>query len=235
MLPLKDDRPSRAFPVITMLLIFANILAFLYQASLQAGAAALDARAPEEFIREFGLVPCNVTGVCGVPPGVPPPAVTVLSSMFLHGGLLHLMGNMLYLWIFGNNVEAALGHGRFLSFYLLSGVLAALVQAALHPHSMVPLIGASGAVAGVLGAYLVMFPRATISTLLILGFFVRLVHVPAMIVLGFWFLIQFGNVLLERSIGAIEGGGVAWFAHVGGFLAGIALLFLMRPRRWARL
>jgi membrane associated rhomboid family serine protease len=234
MFPLKDDRPSRAFPAVTMLLILANVLAFLYHASLQAGAAALDPRAAEELVREFGFIPCNATGLCGLRPGVPPPVVTVFSSMFLHGGLLHIAGNMLYLWIFGNNVEATLGHGRFLRFYLLSGVLAALAQAALHPHSTVPLIGASGAVAGVLGAYLVLFPRATISTLLILGFFVRLVHVPAIIVLGFWFLVQFGNVLLERSIGPIESG-VAWFAHVGGFLAGMALLFLMRPRRWARL
>jgi membrane associated rhomboid family serine protease len=234
MFPLKDDRPSRAFPAVTTLLILANILAFLYQASLHVGAAALDPPAAEEFIREFGLVPCSVTGVCGMRPGVPPPVVTALSSMFLHGSLLHIAGNMLYLWIFGKNVEAALGHGRFLTLYLLSGVLAALAQAGLHPHSTVPLIGASGAVAGILGAYLILFPRATISTLLILGFFVRLVHVPAVIVLGFWFLVQFGNVLIERSIGPIAGG-VAWFAHVGGFLAGMALLFLMRPRRWARL
>jgi membrane associated rhomboid family serine protease len=141
---------------------------------------------------------------------------------------------MLYLWIFGKNVEGALGHGRFLAFYLLSGVLAALVQTAFHPDSTVPMIGASGAVAGVLGAYLILFPRATILTLLILGFFIRLVHVPAMIVLGFWFLMQFANGFLERSLGEIEGG-VAWFAHIGGFVAGMALLILMRPRRWARL
>jgi membrane associated rhomboid family serine protease len=234
MFPLKDDLASRTFPFITVLLILLNAVVFLYQTSLGVGAADVDPRAAEDFILEFGLVPCRLTAKCMGHPGLPHPVATVFSSMFLHGGFLHIIGNMLYLWIFGNNVEGALGHGRFLAFYLLSGLLAGLVQTAVHPDSPIPMIGASGAVAGVLGAYLVLFPHATILTLLILGFFIRLVHMPAVIVLGFWFVVQFMNGLIDRSIG--EGaGGVAWFAHIGGFLAGIGLLFLMRPRRWARL
>jgi membrane associated rhomboid family serine protease len=234
MFPLKDDLPSRTFPIVTILLILANSIVFVYQASLEVGAAAQGSRAAEDLVLEFGLVPCRVTGACPSLAGLPHPTATVITSMFLHGGLLHIIGNMLYLWIFGNNVEGTLGHGRFLGFYLLSGVLAALVQTAFHPDSSVPMIGASGAVAGVLGAYLLMFPHATILTLLVLGFFIRLVHMPAIIVLGFWFLVQFANGLVERSVGEAAGG-VAWFAHIGGFLAGMALLFLMRPRRWARL
>ncbi len=234
MFPLKDDLPSRTFPIVTVMLILVNFIIFFYQTSLAVGATALDSRAAEDLVLEFGLVPCRLTGACPSVSGLPHPAVTVLSSMFLHGGLLHIIGNMLYLWIFGNNVEDRLGHGRFVGFYLLSGVLAALVQTAFHPDSSVPMIGASGAVAGVLGAYLLMFPHATILTLLVLGFFIRLVHMPAIIVLGFWFVVQFANGLVERSVGEAAGG-VAWFAHIGGFLAGMALLFLMRPRRWARL
>jgi membrane associated rhomboid family serine protease len=154
--------------------------------------------------------------------------------MFLHGGILHITGNMLYLWIFGKNTEDSLGHGRFLALYCGCGAVAALVQATAHPESSVPMIGASGAVAGVLGAYLVLFPRATILTLLLVGFFIRLVHIPALIVLGFWFFVQFLTGLLERSAG---GGvaGVAWAAHIGGFLGGMALLFLVRSRPRARL
>ena len=234
MFPLKDDLASRTFPLVTVLLILLNALVFLYQTSLGVGAADMDPRAAEDFILEFGLVPCRLTAKCIGHAGLPHPVATVFSSMFLHGGFLHIIGNMLYLWIFGNNVEGALGHGRFLAFYLLSGLLAGLVQTAVHPDSPIPMIGASGAVAGVLGAYLVLFPHATILTLLILGFFIRLVHMPAIIVLGFWFVVQFMNGLIDRSIGDVAGG-VAWFAHIGGFLAGMGLLFLMRPRRWARL
>jgi membrane associated rhomboid family serine protease len=234
MFPLKDDLPSRTFPVITTFLILVNLVIFLYQTSLHFGAASVDPRVSEEFVLEFGLVPCRLIGTCGSPTEFPHPVLTVFSSMFLHGGILHIAGNMLYLWIFGNNVEGTLGHGRFLVFYLLAGVVAALAQTASHPQSAVPMVGASGAVAGVLGAYLVLFPRATILTLLVIGFFIRLVHMPALIVLGFWFVVQFLNGLLERSLGEVSGG-VAWFAHIGGFLSGMALLFLLRPRRVARL
>jgi rhomboid family protein len=155
--------------------------------------------------------------------------------MFLHGGVFHVGGNMLYLWIFGDNVEDTLGHSRFLVFYLLSGIAAALVQTMVSPASKIPMLGASGAVSGVLGAYLLLFPHARVLTLLIFGFFFRMVHIPAVIVLGFWIIVQFVNGLLTVTISAARGestgGGVAWFAHIGGFVAGMALLFVLRPRR----
>jgi len=156
--------------------------------------------------------------------------------MFLHGGLFHVGGNMLYLWIFGDNVEDTLGHGRFLAFYLLSGVAAALAQTAVNPRSAVPMIGASGAVSGVLGAYLLLFPYASVLMLVIFGFFVRIVHWPAIIVLGLWIVVQFLNGFITVSVSAGgTTGGTAWFAHIGGFLAGMVLLFLIRPRRGGRL
>jgi membrane associated rhomboid family serine protease len=234
MFPLKSDLPSRTPPLVTMMLIIVNVIVFLYQLSLHFGAGAMGSRAGEEFVLEFGLVPCRLTGACTAPADLLHPSLTVFSSMFVHGGILHIAGNMLYLWIFGSNVEDTLGHARFFVFYLSSGFVAALAQTASHPESSVPMVGASGAVAGVLGAYLFLFPHATILTLLVIGFFIRLVHMPVMVVLGFWFVVQFLNGLLERSMGAGTGG-VAWFAHIGGFLAGMVLLFLLRPRRKARL
>jgi membrane associated rhomboid family serine protease len=154
--------------------------------------------------------------------------------MFLHGGFLHVGGNMLYLWIFGNNVEDTLGHARFTVFYLVSGAIAAAAQTALSAESSVPMIGASGAVSGVLGAYLLLFPRANVLTLIIFGFFVRIVRVPAILVLGLWFVVQFvsGLAIWGAATGRGEamGGETAWFAHLGGFLAGMVLLFAIRPR-----
>ncbi len=158
--------------------------------------------------------------------------------MFLHGGLLHVGGNMLYLWIFGDNVEDTLGHGRYLALYVAAGVAAAAAQVAVHPRSSVPMIGASGAVSGVLGAYLLLFPFAGVHMLLVFGFFVRVVRWPALAVLGFWIIIQALSGLLTFSAaawGGGEAGGTAWFAHIGGFLAGMALLFLIRPSRVGRL
>jgi membrane associated rhomboid family serine protease len=158
--------------------------------------------------------------------------------MFLHGGLLHVGGNMLYLWIFGDNVEDTLGHGRYLVLYLLAGVAAAATQVLVNPRSSVPMIGASGAVSGVLGAYILLFPFAGVQILVVFGFFARIVRWPALVVLGFWIVIQTLSGLLTFSSaawGGGEAGGTAWFAHIGGFLAGMALLFLMRPRRVGRL
>ena len=232
MIPLKDDVPSSGFPFVTIGLIVLNVLVFLYQASIGMGGE----RAAEAFIMEFGAVPCRVTGACAVPGDFPPPIATIFTSMFMHGGLFHVAGNMLYLWIFGDNVEDILGHGRFLLFYLLSGVAAALAQIVMNPDSRVPMVGASGAVSGVLGAYLILFPYARVLVLLIFGFFFRIVRWPAGIVLGFWIVIQFLNGLITVSVAAGgAAGGTAWFAHIGGFLAGIVLLFLMRPRRTGRL
>jgi len=238
MLPLRDDVPSHSVPVVTVGLIAANLLVFLYQASLALGPDPGAARAAHAFILEFGVVPCRVTGACVLADDFPPPIVTIFTSMFVHGGLFHVGGNMLYLWIFGDNVEDTLGHLRFTAFYLLAGVAAALAQTAVSPESRIPMVGASGAVSGVLGAYLFLFPYARILTLLVFGFFVRLVYVPAVVVLGFWIVVQFLNGVISvssSSSGGAETGGTAWFAHIGGFLAGIVLLFLMRPRRTARL
>jgi membrane associated rhomboid family serine protease len=232
MIPLKDDVPSSGFPFVTIGLIVLNVLVFLYQASIGMGSE----RAAEAFIMEFGAVPCRVTGACAVPGDFPPPIATIFTSMFMHGGLFHVAGNMLYLWIFGDNVEDTLGHGRFLLFYLLSGVAAAAAQIVMNPDSRVPMVGASGAVSGVLGAYLILFPYARVLVLLIFGFFFRIVRWPAAIVLGFWIVVQFLNGLITVSVAAGgAAGGTAWFAHIGGFLAGIVLLFLMRPRRTGRL
>jgi len=239
MLPLKDDIPSHSVPVVTVGLIAMNILAFMYQFSLSGEGPGGGGRAAQELVLEFGLIPCRLTGQCRDALGMPSPFVTVFTSMFLHGGLFHVGGNMLYLWIFGNNVEDTLGHGRFLAFYLLSGVAAALAQTLTGPGSTVPMIGASGAVSGVLGAYLLLFPHANVLTLVTFGFFIRLVRIPALFVLGFWIVVQLLNGFLSVGVAAARGqgagGGVAWFAHIGGFLAGMGLLFVMRPRgasRW---
>jgi membrane associated rhomboid family serine protease len=234
MFPLKDDLQSRTFPISTAFLIALNLTVFLYQALLHLGASQVDPALSEEFVLEFGLVPCRLVRACGSPMEFPPPMLTVFSSMFLHGGFLHIAGNMLYLWIFGNNVEDTIGHGRFLAFYFLAGAVAAFTQTASHPESPVPIVGASGAVAGVLGAYLLLFPRATILTLLVIGFFIRLVHMPALVVLGFWFVMQFLSGFLAKYLAEVSDG-IAWFAHIGGFLSGMVLLILLRPRRLARL
>jgi membrane associated rhomboid family serine protease len=232
--PLKDDVPTLTTPFVTVGLIALNVLLFLYQVSLQGLGSAEGARATRDLILEFGLVPCRLTGACEAGVSVLPPALTVFTSMFLHGGLLHLGGNMLYLWIFGNNVEDTLGHARFLLFYLASGVAAAAAQTALSAGSRVPMIGASGAVSGVLGAYLLLFPRANVLTLIVVGFFVRVVRIPAVVVLGLWFLVQFVSGFVTWSGWTSAGGEVAWFAHLGGFLSGMALLLLLRRRDpWA--
>jgi membrane associated rhomboid family serine protease len=149
--------------------------------------------------------------------------------MFMHGGFFHLAGNMLYLWIFGNNIEDRLGHVRFILFYAFCGVIAAYANATADPHSTIPMIGASGAISGILGAYLLLFPRATVYTLIFLGFFMTTVRIPALIVIGFWAIIQILNGVI--SAGLREGGGVAWFAHIGGFLIGLVSIKLWVPRR----
>jgi membrane associated rhomboid family serine protease len=237
MIPLKDDVPSRSLPIVTFVLIGLNVAAYVYQLSLGLAVDAAGRAAADAFIFEFGATPCRLTATCDRG-DFPSPYVTVFTSMFLHGSPLHVGGNMLYLWIFGDNVEDTLGHGRFLLFYLLSGAAAAAAQTITSPTSTIPMIGASGAVSGVLGAYLLLFPYATILTLMIFGFFVRSVHIPAVIVLGFWIVLQLINGWLTVSASAMgrgESGGVAWFAHIGGFLAGMLLLLLFRPRPSRRL
>ena len=235
MIPLKDDVPSQSTPFVTYGLIGLNVIVYLYQFSLSLDSKGPGAEAFESFIREFGAVPCKITGACATPDQFPHPAATIFSSMFMHGNLLHLAGNMLYLWIFGDNVEDTLGHGRFLLFYALSGVAAALGQTLVNPSSQVPMVGASGAVSGVLGAYLLLFPGATVLTLMMIGFFYRIIHIPAVIVLGFWIVLQVVSGYITVALGRGEGGGVAWFAHIGGFIAGMLLLFLLRPRQSRRI
>lgn len=208
-IPLRDENPTSRLPIVTVALIAANAAVFLLQAVVPHG--------PELAALRFGAVPHNVVhfralaGAAGFPP-----LLALLTSMFLHGTLFHLLGNMLYLWIFGNNIEDRLGSVRFALFYLVCGVAAALTQVLAEPGSQVPMIGASGAIAGVLGAYWVLFPRARVKTFVFLIFYIDIVPIPAGIVLGLWFLLQILNVGM--------GGGVAWFAHVGGFLAGILLI-----------
>jgi len=225
-IPLRDNIPTRTFPGVTVALIAANILVFIYQISLGGEHAAV-------FVATFGAVPAQFTGAAPHAAPALPPGLTIATSMFLHGGLLHLLGNMVFLWIFGNNVEDATGHLRFLVFYLACGAAAACAHIATHPGSNVPMVGASGAISGVLGAYFLLFPFARIVTLVILGFFAQTIQIPAFFFLGFWFLMQF----LSAAVSGGAGGGVAFFAHIGGFVAGLVLLIPFKRRRarlWSR-
>ena len=220
MIPLRDSIPSRSFPGTTIALIAANAAVFLYQLSLGPGYG-------EAFVATFGAVPAAITGALHAAAPLPPP-LTIVSSMFLHGGVLHLLGNMVFLWIFGNNVEDALGHLRFLVFYLLCGVAGALAHVVTSPASTVPMVGASGAISGVLGAYFLLYPHARIVTLVFLGFLAQTVSIPAFYFLGFWFLMQ---LLSGAATAGRAGGGVAFLAHVGGFVAGLGLLVPFKRRR----
>jgi membrane associated rhomboid family serine protease len=237
-IPLRDDVASQSVPVVTIGLIVVNVLVYLYEASLGAGGRdAIGPGAAEAFVVEFGATACRLSGACAVVDDFPGPVVTLFTSMFMHSlNPLHVVGNMVFLWIFGDNVEDTLGHGRFLLFYLLAGVGAAITQTLSAPRSAVPMIGASGAISAVLGAYVLLFPYATILTLVGFAFFWRFVHIPATAMIGFWVVMQllFGYLTVSASTRGAESGGVAWFAHIGGFLAGAVLLFLLRPRTNAR-
>lgn len=217
MIPLKDDNPTRTYPYVTVTLIVINILVFFYELSLGPYF--------QPFLDMYGAKPLFVFNM-KAPPGYPSPYVTIFTSMFLHGGFFHVAGNMLYLWIFGNNIEDSMGHFRFIIFYLISGIVAVYTFSIVNPHSVVPMVGASGAVSGVLGAYLILFPRAKVLTLVPFGFYMQIVKVPAIFVLGFWIVVQIINGMVSRGVG----GGVAWFAHIGGFLAGLILIGLFKKR-----
>ena len=221
MFPLKDNIPSQRAPIVTVGLIAACILVFWWQASLGAKAGSYA-------VYSYGFIPAVLFGDAELPADVAvvPAAATLLTSMFLHGGLMHLAGNMLYLWVFGNNIEDNLGHVRFLVFYLLCGVAAAFAQALPNPASEVPMIGASGAISGVLGAYLILYPHARVQVLIPFGF-LFLHTIRAGWLLGFWFVFQ----LVSGLFAPADGGGVAFWAHVGGFIAGMALILVMRDRR----
>ena len=222
MIPLRDANPTARPSVLTIGLIAANFVIFAYELWLEQVGAPADL---ERFFTDFGVVPAQLTAdPLG---GTVPAAAALLTSQFLHGGWMHILGNMLYLWIFGNNVEDLLGRLPFLLFYLGGGIVAGLAQVAIDPASDVPLVGASGAIAAVLGAYLVWFPRARVLSLVFLGLFYQLVSIPAIFVLGFWFVLQLldGVAVLGATSSA---GGVAYFAHIGGFAAGLAVAGALR-------
>ena len=222
MIPIHDNNPTHRRPIVTVALIVICVLVFFWQASLgpRAGTAA---------VYSFGFIPALLFTDASLPPelAVVPAGATLFTSMFLHGGFMHLAGNMLYLWVFGNNIEDVCGHGRFLVFYLLCGVAAAFAQALPNPTSEVPMIGASGAISGVLGAYLLLFPHARVYVL-IPFWIVWMQEIPAGWLLGFWIVFQ---LLSGVAAGSAEAG-VAWWAHIGGFVAGMALIFVFRDRRF---
>ncbi len=215
MIPLHDDNPTTRFPYVTIGLIVACTLVFLWQQSLAPAAA-------RQVVYSYGMIPAVLFGEARLAADLValPAMFSILTSMFMHGGWMHLIGNMLYLWIFGNNIEDATGPGRFIVFYLLSGAAAAMSQAFVDPASTVPMIGASGAIGGVLGAYALLFPHARILVLIPLGFFITTLRIPALWVLGFWFVLQF----VQSALAPAGAGGVAYWAHIGGFLAGMVLI-----------
>ncbi|MHB1329516.1 MAG: rhomboid family intramembrane serine protease [Gemmatimonadales bacterium] len=229
MFPYKDENPTLRTPIITFVLIGLNLVSWFLLQGLGSEPALSGS------VCELGLIPGEVLG--RIPPGVPIGTgqwscetdgvgwITVLSSMFLHGGWFHLLGNVWFLWVFGNNVEDSMGRARFLVFYLATGVAAAAAQIAVNPSSAIPMVGASGAISGVMGAYIVLYPRVRVHMLIFLGIFITRVAVPAVFMLGYWFLLQLvgGIPALQR-----EGGGVAFWAHAGGFAAGMLLVFLFR-------
>lgn len=221
MIPLRDANPTRRTALVTLALVLACGVAFGWELGLQASSDAAFVAA----ITEWGVVPAELTAAWGRGDLLSMETFTLISSQFLHGGWLHLLGNLLYLWIFGNNVEDRLGRPGFLLFYLVGGVLAALAQVAIDPGSPIPTIGASGAIAAVLGAYLVFFPGARVTSFVFLGFFYQLVRIPAAIVLGLWFVLQLMSGL--GSLGIAQQGGVAFFAHIGGFVFGAVVAWLL--------
>ncbi len=215
MLPLKDNLKSRTRPVVVYAILAANVLVYIYEISLGAEL--------NDFVRQFGVVPYllfNPTGIESY--------LRLFTSMFIHAdSIMHIVGNMLFLWIFADNVEDRMGHLKFVLFYFACGIAAALLQSVIDPNSKIPMIGASGAVSGVLGAYILLYPRARVLALIPLGFFLRISYLPSFIFLGIWFLFQF--LFGVSSLGA--GGGVAYFAHIGGFVAGLLLTLPFRKRK----
>jgi membrane associated rhomboid family serine protease len=224
----RPDRERRRFPIVVLALLILNILVFLYQLTLPREAL-------EAFVRAWGAVPAEITTGQDLPPTIPLPVhLTLVTSMFIHGGFAHIFINMLFLWVFGDNVEDALGHGTFLVFYLVAGILAGLANAVLLADSPIPGIGASGAVAGVLAGYLILFPRAEVRTLLAFGPFITVGRIAALLLIGIWFILQLGQGVASLGVAAQEGG-VAYFAHVGGFLAGLVMILAIRAVRGQRI
>jgi rhomboid family protein len=226
-IPLRDANPTRRAPLVTLTLLAACAIAFAWELGIlvSSGEAGLN-----RFFIDHGVVPARVTVALANGPLASDAALDVLTSLFLHGGWIHLLANMLYLWIFGNNIEDRLGRWAFLGFYLVGGIAAALTQIAIDPQSNVPLIGASGAIAATLGAYVVLYPRARILSLVFLGFFYQLIEVPALLVLGFWFVLQLIDGVASLGVSSATEGGIALFAHIGGFVAGLLIALPLRDR-----
>jgi membrane associated rhomboid family serine protease len=244
LIPLRDNIPTRRFPYLTVALILINVFVFVF---LEHGGKIGLGSPSEETVVKYGTIPYEVThpgkhcelspdgsvlcegeaGVSGKAPSQPNTWLTILTSMFLHGGFLHIAGNMLFLWIFGNNIEDSMQRWRFVLFYLLGGVVATFAQVLVSPDSTGPGIGASGAIAAVLGGYAILYPRARVITAVILIFFITLLDLPALLVLGGWFLLQ----LLDAAVQSpLSSGGVAYFAHIGGFIFGLLLIKLFADR-----
>jgi membrane associated rhomboid family serine protease len=211
MIPLRDTQPSSTTPFVTIAIIIVNVLVFLHQVSL-------DPYELNYFIARYAIIPDRLE------------YTDMLTAMFMHGGWMHLIGNMWFLWIYGDNVEDILGHSKYLAFYLLCGIAAAMLHILTAPYSRVPTLGASGAIAGVMGAYLVKFPHSRIITLVPIFIFFTTLEIPAIIMLVYWFAIQIFSGFGTIGDSNIARGGVAWFAHVGGFIAGIILIYVMRTR-----
>lgn len=219
MIPLRDNVPSRRFPIVNTAIIALNVLIFLFESLLAPGQR-------DPFIWRWGLVPAEFWQGGGLGRWIP-----LFTSMFLHGGWWHLISNMLALYIFGDNVEDRLGSARYVLFYLFGGLAASAAHLVAYSGSSIPTVGASGAIAAVLGAYLVLYPQARVITLVPIFFFVRIVEIPALIYLGFWFISQLFNGLFAlTATDVFQGGGVAWWAHIGGFLFGLAIIRLICPR-----
>jgi membrane associated rhomboid family serine protease len=244
LIPLKDNLPTRAFPILTVAIIVINVLVYF---GFQDGRLGL----PENDTKtvEYSAIPYEIThpgkecglaeggsgevlcegqeGVSGDAPDQPPTWATIFFAMFMHGSLLHIAGNMLFLWVFGNNIEDSMGKPRFIAFYLLGGIAAMLAQTVVDPNSTTPTLGASGAIAAVLGGYALLYPRARVLTLIFIIFFFTIIELPALFVLGGWFLLQ---ILDGATVETAGGGGVAYFAHIGGFLFGLAAIRLFANR-----
>ena len=221
MFPIKDDNPVEKTPYVTIAIIILCTIIFLYQLSLSINENNL-------FVYNYGLKPANLFFDEINTFNEINPLFTIFSSMFLHGGIFHLLGNMLFLWIYGNNIEDSMGHLKFLLFYLICGLGAALLQSFVTPDSNIPMIGASGAVSGVLSAYFLLFPKARVSTLIVLFIFITVIKIPAGILIGFWFLSQITNAYLSDP----NIPGVAWYAHIGGFIMGAILIPFLKEKKY---
>jgi membrane associated rhomboid family serine protease len=216
----EEPQPRRKFPLMTIILILINVAVYIFetQIAFNQGSSAL-----ENFITSYGVVPALIIRGKSLS--------TLLTSIFIHAGLTHILFNMLFLLVFGDNVEDKLGHFGFLIFYLVTGLIASFSQIAVDPSSMIPSVGASGAIAGVLGGYLIFFPHGYVRAFIFLGFLMRISRVPAVIFIGFWFMIQFLNGIITLGVNTVETGGVAYWAHIGGFVAGAVLSIIYRVSR----